>query len=540
MEINDLKNTNSEKLHDLLQSIQKFTLFDHPIHNFELIETHISFILLTGRLVYKFKKPLYLGFLDFSTLEKRKYYCEEEVRLNRRIAPELYNDVVCFTGNERRPELGGKGAVIEYAVKMVQFPKYSELIYVLNDGCLTFRHIDDLAEQLAVFHYKSSAETSTQYPGSPLCIHQQAMENFQLLKSTRDNQHGIQEKVGIIEDWTLNALDKLNWEFRLRKHQGHVRECHGDLHLGNIVLFENRLLLFDCIEFSDNLRFIDVMSDIAFLFMDFEVKGRSSIAWRFLNTYLQSTGNYSGLSVFRFYLVYRAMVRAKVSCIRLTQNGETTERQDHERIELQNYIDQAISYLKPVNTKLLITHGLSGSGKTTISQKLLEILGAVRIRSDVERKRLNMFTSEERTDSSVGEGIYTKEKSLQTYQWLGHAAKQALIAGYTVIIDATFIKTSQRKQMQKIAEDNKVPLVILDFQADYSSLKSRIKERQKESGDMSDADINVLNWQIKNQESLCDDDIRRTITIDTETNVDIEEITRKINAFDGTVRKAAK
>jgi len=535
-----VKAGDSTELQALLESIREYTRFDHPVNRFETAETHISLILLTGPVAYKFKKPVNLGFLDFSTLEKRKRCCEEEVRLNRRMTPELYLGVVGFTGHPAHPELQGDGDVIEYAVKMVQFPKYSELKYVLDDGRLTPVHIDDLAKHLAEFHAGSLVEAGIHYPGTSSCIQQQVTDNFRAFRSAMTGSGKNKEKLGTLEDWSLEMLATLQWEFKLRKRNGHVRECHGDLHLDNIILFEDRLRLFDCIEFSRDLRVIDVMSEVAFLFMDFDARDRAGIAWRFLNGYLQHTGDYPGLSVLRFYLVYRAMVRAKVGCIRLDQQGITLDEREYELKNVQNYIDQAVKYTKSAGKTLLITHGLSGSGKTWVSQQLLENLGAVRIRSDVERKRLYELTIESETGSPVSApgsplegGMYSREKSSQTYLWLQFMAKKVLDAGFPVIIDAAFLKAQHRLQVQKFAKDNMVPFVILDFQADYATLKSRVDARWKEGKDVSDADSKVLEWQIKNQEHLDGDELRYAITIDTDATVDIDDIMRKIHASTG-------
>jgi len=518
------------RLHDLLDNIRQKTRFDHPVEQFELVETHISLILLTGPFAYKFKKPLNLGFLDFSTLQKRKFCCEEEVRLNRRYSPELYLGVVHFNGNPSSPQLGGEENILEYAVKLLQFPKYSELKYVLDDGRLDSSHIDDLAQQLGLFHSCSEVVPESQYPGSPHCIRQQAMENFAAFKSTDGMVAAINGKLAALEDWSLQSLTALEQVFRSRKHNGRVRECHGDLHLDNIILFRDRLRLFDCIEFSADLRRIDVISEVAFLFMDLDINGHADIGWRFLNAWLQHSGDYPGLSVLQFYLVYRAMVRAKIACIRLTQGGPGTAQREIEMNRVLTYIHHADSYSEKREVKLLITHGLSGSGKTYISQQLLEKIGAIRIRSDVERKRLHALTTTEATGDEVGKGIYTPDKSRQTYQWLQYMTSQVLAAGYPVIVDAAFLQVAEREQMQQLAADYNVPFVILDFQAAYSSLVSRIESRAREGKDPSDADVNVLDWQMKHRDRLSGNEMQYTVSIDTDKALDMDDIHLKVIA----------
>jgi predicted kinase len=272
------------------------------------------------------------------------------------------------------------------------------------------------------------------------------------------------------------------------------------------------------------------MSEAAFLFMDLEARGRPEIAWRFLDVYLQHTGDYTGLVVFRFYLVYRAMVRAKIACIRMGQGHVSAIVRENERKNVQNYIELASRYARQGGGTLLITHGLSGSGKTWLTGQLLEKLGAVRIRSDVERKRLHQLARDEEAESPVAGGIYTREKTVQTYQWLRFMAKRVLTAGHTVIVDAAFLQAGERKQMSGLARDCGVPFIILDFLADHATLRSRIEARSREGRDASEADNRVLDWQIANHEGLEDEEMHHAITLDTDAGVDIEDIVRRVQA----------
>jgi len=531
----------SRDLRELLDAIQRYTRFDHPVKQYELVETHISLILLTGQVVYKFKKPVNLGFLDFTTLAKRKLYCEEEYRLNRRYSPQLYLGVVCFTGDACNPQLDSGGEILDYAVKMRQFPKYAELKHVLTNGYLTHTHIDTLADRIAAFHGSATVVPDTLYPGSFGCVRQQAIGNFQAFNSVNmsfcKQQDPLKDQLSAIEEWVVVALHELQPLFRLRKHNGYVRECHGDLHLDNIVLYEDQPCLFDCVEFSTELRMIDVISDVAFLFMDFDSKDRSDAAWRFLNGYLQHTGDYTGLSVLRFYLIYRAMVRAKVACIRAVQEDVSPEQQQRELDSVRTYLCKAKEYIKDRDVKLLITHGLSGSGKTTVSRQLLERLGAIHIRSDVERKRLHALTVPTSTAAAVEDGIYTPDKSRQTYQWLEYMARQVLEAGYPVIIDAAFLRVTDRQRMHGIAADCNVPFVVLNISASYQALEARIIARSREGSDPSDADVNVLKWQFSNHEPLRKKEMQHAITIDTNAGIDIDDLLLKIRSGSQTAVK---
>ncbi|MEX2353271.1 MAG: AAA family ATPase [Gammaproteobacteria bacterium] len=528
MSVKQNNTPNPGDLHELLDAIQRHTRFDHPVKQFEVVETHISLILLTGQVAYKFKKPVNLGFLDFTTLEKRRYYCEEEVRLNSRYSPELYIGVSCFTGDAACPRLNGEGEILEYAVKLLQFPAFSELKYAIDKGRLTPVHIDQLARDLAGFHAGTSPVPHTRYAGSPNCVRRQALDNFLAFKTADKVVCACSDTLARLEDWSLEALAALQWEFTLRKHNGHIRDCHGDLHLGNIILYQDRPRLFDCIEFSDELRMIDVISEVAFLVMDFDRLGHAEMGRRFLNAWLQHSGDYAGVAVLRFYLVYRAMVRAKVACLRLNQQDTTETQQTRELAEIQAYLEQALRYTSADRAVLLITHGLSGSGKTRGSQPILESLGAIRIRSDVERKRLYSMAAGGRAALEPEAGLYSPDKSQQTYQWLRYMAKRVLTAGYPVIVDAAFLRSSERRQMQVIAEECNVPFVILDFYADYATLRSRIVQRQQQAQDESDADTGVLDWQIRHQQPLEPEELSRCVRINTDTKMDTADIIRQI------------
>ena len=299
------------------------TSFDDAVENIEILQTHISWVILTGTYVYKIKKPVNLGFLDFSSLEKRHRYCEEELRLNRRFAPSLYEAVVAIAGSPGHPRIGGAGDAIEYAVRMRQFAQDALASRMLADDKLTAEHIDDFAEYVAAFHAK--AEVAEDAGETAQAVMAPARENFtQLLRLLHDvaDQDAIRE----LQAWTEREHAALAAEFSARQAQGRVRECHGDLHLGNIVMIDGRLLPFDCIEFDPALRRIDVMNEVAFLVMDLLDRGRGDFAYRFLNAWLECSGDYAGLAVLRFYVVYRAMVRAKVHGLRAMQEDAAVFR----------------------------------------------------------------------------------------------------------------------------------------------------------------------------------------------------------------------
>ena len=505
-----------DRLYGLIQAMREHGRFDHPAGAFDLVETHISYILLTGPFAYKFKKPVNLGFLDFSTLEKRKFYCEEELRLNRRLAPDLYVAVVPIAGPESCPQPGGAGEAIEYAVKMIQFPKGAELDRLLKAGRLAAEHIDELAAQVAEFHDAVAVASAESRFGSPESIRQTVLANISQIAALIGDDDD-RERLRRLEDWTLRRLNELDPLFRERARSGGIRECHGDLHLGNIALLADRPVIFDCIEFSEELRWIDVMSEMAFLFMDLDARGQPEFAHRFLNACLEARGDYRGLSVFRFYLVYRALVRCKVACIRLAQADLADAEREQETGKYRRYLDLSGRYVQPAKTALLITHGLSGSGKTTLTRPLLEKLGAIRIRSDVERKRLHGLRANARTASDVESGIYAGGSTAQTYERLSALANTILDAGFPVIVDATFLKRGQRLKFRNIAEDRKIPFLILDFRAEEELLRKRISERRGGGADASEADLKVLAYQIAGQEPLSGEEMKTTVAVETST-----------------------
>jgi len=499
----------------LIDALQDPGLYDHPVEKFQVVETHISWILLTGPYAYKIKKPVDLGFLDFSTLDKRRFYCEEELRLNRRLAPQLYLEVAAITGALDRPQLGGTGPAIEYAVKMVQFPQDAQLDRVLARGALHAQHIDSLAETVAAFHSRTAVAPADSPFGRPERVREPVMENFTQIKARIEAAHD-QAQLERLRAWCVEEHTARYTDLAQRKTDGFIRECHGDMHLANMALIKGEVVLFDCIEFNENLRWIDVISEVAFLTMDLEDRARPDLAYRFLNDYLGITGDYEGLKLLRYYSVYRALVRAKVACIRLDQPGLSATDTETVRELYRGYLTLAEGYVTAPHPMLLITHGLSGSGKTYLTQELLEQRGALRIRSDVERKRLFGYGAEARTRSDVASGIYTPDASKLTYERLAQLARIIVAAGYTVIVDATFLKRAQRDAFRNLAGRLGVPFAVLDFQAQETTLRQRIVARHEGGRDASEADLAVLEHQLASREPLAPDEQADVIAVDSE------------------------
>jgi len=518
----------------LVESLQDSTLFDHPVTGFEVIETHISWVLLTGQYVYKIKKPVNFGFLDFSTLEKRHFYCEEELRLNRRLAPGLYLDVVTIHGSEEHPEVNGQGAVIEYAVRMQQFPQSAQLDRILEKHGLDKFVMDDLAGKVANFHLSLNSQEQGSCYGDFSHVGQAVLDNYEHIRTSLHDQISA-PLLDKLEDWSKQQLEELAEVIQQRKAQGFVRECHGDMHLRNIALWDGDIIIFDCIEFNKNFYHIDVMSDISFLVMDLEARGQEPLAQRFLNSYLEVTGDYEGLRLLCFYKVYRALVRAKVDALRTGQEEFGTKEYDQTVEDFLQYVKLAERYIHPSTPCLLINHGLSGSGKSFGTRLLLEKYPAIQIRSDVERKRLFQVAKESNNTAAVNEGIYSSEASHRTYGRLVDLADCLLAAGYSVVVDAANLKSQQRQQFIELAKSLDIPYYILNFKASEEILRKRVKERAQHGSDISDATLEVLENQIAGYEPLLHDEQQSTIEVDTGKGIDIERIVDHIYKNRGTL-----
>ncbi len=463
-----------------------------------LIETHISWVLLAGDFAYKIKKSVNLGFLDFTTLDLRRFYCDEEIRLNRRLAPQLYLETLPIGGSPERP-LPGQQPAIEYAVKMRRFPPDNLLDRLLAKGRVTPQCMDELAASLARFHHSlPPAPAATAY-GTPECIRADALQNFEqmqpLLPSVADLHQLTAVRISTVGEYALHEKD-----FAARRAQGMVRECHGDLHLGNIALIGGHPVPFDGIEFNPDFRWQDIISEIAFPVMDLLQHRQPALAFRLLNGWLEAGGDYAGICVLRFYLAYRAMVRAKIDAIRTSQPGLSARAKTSALMACRSYMALAEQILTRRHPALIITHGLPGSGKTTFAQLALERFGAIRIRSDVERKRLFCLAPLE--DSHAGENIYSKDATRHTYAKLQELARTALAAGFPVIVDAAFLRRAERDNFRQLADEMHAPFAIASLQAPDAVLRARIAQRRAGAGDASEADVAVLNMLQTVQEPL--------------------------------------
>lgn len=498
---------------DIIAGLSDPSAYPHDTKGVEVVETHISLLFLTGTYAYKVKKSLDLGFLDFSSLRNREYYCREELRLNRRLCPELYLDVVPVTEKNGRIRMAGEGRTIDHAVKMIQFDRDMELDHLLSPNRLNDGQIDQIASVVAAFHLSLAPVVGAVPFGRPDVILKPVLDNFAAVGRI----HTDKEAAAVLEtlkSWTDTEYRRLLPLFSLRKASGRIRQCHGDMHTGNMVLWNGRVMIFDCIEFNPFFTHIDVLNDIAFLVMDLEHRGHREHAWRFLNDYLSLTGDYDGLPLLRFYKSYRAMVRAKITAIRLLQESDLEDKQAT-LAEHRSFIDLTRTYSAGAPGGLVITCGVSGSGKTTFARRLAQRLPAIHIRSDIERKRFFGIGRLERSGGERKRALYASETTRRTYAKLRAIASGCLDENYPVIVDATFLREDERKRFVDLAGRKGVPVVILHCRAPDAVLERRVRDRHREGVDASEADHAVLALQQKGRHPLSAAEREIAVSVDT-------------------------
>lgn len=505
-----------------LSSIYDPGMYPHPVSNIQLMETHISWIILTGDWVYKLKKPVNFGFVDFSTLELRQAACHEEIRLNRRTAPLIYDAVVALADDADCPQFGATGPVIEYAVRLRQFQQEHLLERCLARQELTTEDIDSLACAVADLHRQAAVAPIASKFGTPAAIRSAVDKCLEHL-GDESLPAPLRSQVEPLAEWTRSEWTRLTVTFVRRRQAGLVRECHGDLHLGNLVRYQGQPTLFDCLEFNPDLRWIDVMSDVAFLVMDLCDKAAEPLAWRFLNRWLEQIGDYDGLNVLRYYMAYRALVRAKVAALRLGQEGLEPTEAKHQRELLVSYVELALKLSHTGPKALILMHGVSGSGKTFIARQLASWLGAIQVRSDVERKRVRTPDS----DSADDQNRYSEKSMQETYEQLQSIARLVINSGFPVIIDATFSKQSYREEFSRLADELHVPFQIVSCEAPLEVLRERVIRRQEAKCDVSEADTQVLEHQLSTFVPLSEREQKQTIFIDT-TASDVAEVAQAI------------
>ncbi len=446
------------------------------------IETHASHIILTKDFAYKIKKNVSYNFLDYSSLELRRKACAKELRLNRRIAPGLYLAVVPITLENRTIRFCGQGEVIEWAVKMRRFDDDAQLDSLALHHGLSDKVVRDLADVVSDFHKQAPAAPKYGgFKGTEATL-TDLISNIK--KGTPSPLSGPDVATWI--DLINTSAERVKARLNARQRRGFVRECHGDLHLGNICVFQDRPTPFDAIEFNDSFRCIDIAYDVSFLLMDLVHRGLDQEANAFLSRYEENTRDFSGLSILPLFMSMRAAIRAMV--------GGLPEAGQSQREEAPVFLEYALKFLQPrPSPKLIAVGGLSGTGKSTLARRLSATLSeptdCIVIRSDSIRKRLAGVQAETRLSADH----YTPANSERVYQRLCKDAFHAVKAGVSVVVDATFLSASEQDHIESFAKRTGVEFVGLWLEAPSEVLEERIRSR---INDASDATVEILRRQL--------------------------------------------
>jgi len=479
-----------DQLHALLYP----RAYPHAVRAVDLVETHISWVLLTGKFAYKVKRPVHYPFIDLRAPEQRRLLCHEEVRLNRRFAPELYLGVRAIRRRRGAARIGGSGRIVEHAVKMRQFARSQELDALLGTRRIEPAELEAFGGELAGLHERLPVAQGGQEWGHAAAqvagIRRNAAECVRAAE-TLGGAALLRALQGRLEAWADTALPLLERRFAT----GRVRECHGDLHAGNIVRLGKRLRPFDCLEFDPALRWIDVADEVSFLLADLDARQRPLHAQAFLGGYLTTSGDYQACLLLPVFRAHRALVRAKVLALSATTAGAARAAVREARRGHERYVECAQRALAPRPPRLVLMSGLSGSGKTWLARRLAPTLGAVHVRSDIERKRLVGLAPLARSASALAQRLYGREMTAAVYERLIECAADSLAGGYTTIIDATFGVAAERARFRALAAQLGLPLHIIHCHAPERVLERRILERGRRAADPSEADLEVLHWQ---------------------------------------------
>jgi uncharacterized protein len=473
----------------VIQTMLGTSFYPHAVaSSIELVQTHASYVLLTGDYAYKLKKPVNFGFLDYSTLAQRKHFIEAELRLNRRTAPELYLATVAITQTGDRFSLNGDGEPVEYALKMRQFAKGNLFSELLEHGQLTPELMIELAQQVAQFHLAAATNDEITRFGQVSQIRQAFDENYaQSLPYLGRGQ--TQRQLNETQAYTDRIFATWGDRFQARMDQGNIRECHGDLHLGNICLWKGQVRLFDCIEFNPAFRFVDVLEDLAFTVMDCDAQGRADLGTVLLNSYLEQTGDWAGVALLPLYLSRQAYVRAKVTSFRLDDPQLSPELRSPIQAKAAHYYKLAWQYTQPQQGQIILMCGLSGSGKSTIAHQLSQqMTRAIHIRSDALRKHLGNVPLQQRGEAA----LYSPAMTQNTYDRLLSLGIELARLGHRVILDAKYDRSALRAPVLAAAQAANLPAHILVCQAPLAVLRDRLRHR---SGDVSDATVEILERQ---------------------------------------------
>ena len=499
----------------LFQSMEKPNFYPHPVTIIEQRETHISKVFLTGDYVYKIKKPVNLEFLDFTTLEKRRHYCHQEVTLNRRLTHNVYLDVVAITFKDGEYFMTGSGNPVEYAVKMRQLPEDRSMVNMLKRTTIDKKDIEKLSLILSKFYGRGMSSIKNHSFGAWKYIQANCEENF---RQTMIFAEEILDKrlFQLIQSATLSFLHRRKELFDNRIESGKIRDCHGDLRTGHIYFANDGIQIIDCIEFNERFRYHDIASDLAFLAMDLDYEGFSRIASHFLNAYVNHSKDQEVFVLIDFYKCYRAFVRCKINCMRL-QESELSEQNKSKLIkEAMKYLDLAYRYaVKFTRPTLWVVCGMPGSGKSTISKELSKVFGIKTFHSDVIRKQLFDMNPVDRSNIPFEEGIYSKGASSLTYGKLLLLSQEEIEMGNSVVLDGTYGNKHHRAEALRMARDRDVNIIFVECVLKEKLLKERLSNRKTKLS-FSDARLNHFEYFKKRFEPLNEVDGAMHIHVNTE------------------------
>jgi hypothetical protein len=487
--------------------------YPHAVRDLQLVETHMSWVLLTGDFAYKIKKPVCYSFVDLRSAERRSFYCTEELRLNRRFARNLYIEVCAVTAQNGAACMAGQGKVVEHAVRMRQFERAEELDCLLANAGVDPVELAAFGRDLAGIHGGLPVGEGSQTWGRPEVLRKVLLENLEqcLQGAALLNEGRLMRAVR--RNFAARVADADPW-LEMRWRDGRVRECHGDLHSRNIVRYDGRLIAFDCVEFDPAFRWIDVADDVAFLMMDLEARGFPLHAQAFRDAYLAESGDFAACRMLPLYQTHRALVRAKVTALEAA-GAQAAERREAALESHREYLRHAGRTLASRQPRLLLMFGLSGSGKTWLARQLAPALDAVLIHSDVERKRLAGLPEQQRTRSELEQGIYSPASSARVYARLEECAGHALAGGYTVVVDAAFHRRDDRHSFHALAGRHGAHVQLIRCHASRKVLERRIRDRARAMTDASEADLAVLEWQEASLEPVLDNEGFDTVDTDT-------------------------
>ncbi len=508
-------------LPELIRQMLQPKFYPHAVQEpIQLLQTHISYVLLTGEFAYKIKKPTNFGFLDFTMLEKRHYFCQEELRLNRRLSPNLYLAVKAIVQEGDRYRFTTEASelsvesIIEYAVQMHEFPQEGLFSHLFQAGKLTPEMIRQLGVIVAEFHAIAETDIEIQNYGSRTAVQRVETNNYSIGEAFigRSQTQQQYDETRAFTTWFFEH--HADW-FTQRQIDDKIRECHGDLHLNNVCLYQNKIQIFDCIEFSQDFRNIDVIYDTAFMIMDLEFQGRGDLANLFLNTYLEQTGDYWSAALLPLYLSMRAYIRGNVNALALDDPTISEIDKTHSLQRSKDYYSLACRYTRRSPGRLVIMSGLSGSGKSTVARQLAQRLNAIHIRSDAVRKRLAGIPLRAKGDQDgvVESGIYSPEMTQLTYERMLELGVFLAQQGWSVILDAKYDRRTLRQTALETAQASQLPLQIVQCNAPIEVLRDRLRHR---TGDVSDATADLLDSQIKAAEPLIESEQAITTILQTE------------------------